>query len=291
MTYPRPLRAIICDADAWTRRPLAVAATDAGFEVLGEATAFADAGRDALRFDATLLVVTDASLGLDGVAALASLRTGDEPPEVVIVGDVHLREPAKAQGAFGVVERGDAEALALVLQEVRDLLVTGERRAAASGGDRRSGQDRRERQEWSKVTTERRSGEERRKGPRRAADRDGAAPEVHATATAVDEDVVAAAAGGDVAGTTTKEDDMPSVRELVASAAAAAAVSASTERRATDAAAAPGQATEDHRRDGGSAAATAGNGPGHHDPELHDAGDDSAAPLETRLPRRTRSAG
>ena len=70
------------------------------------------------------------------------------------------RPAAKGAGAFELAGKGDVEMLARIIAEVHELIVTGERRTAR---DRRNGQ-RRQRQDWSKVTHERRSGDDRRGG-------------------------------------------------------------------------------------------------------------------------------
>jgi hypothetical protein len=94
---------------------------------------------------------------------------------VLLTADLSISPRAVEAGAFAVARRTDAEMIERVLDEVRHLLETGERRTS---GDRRSGTDRRQVQDWSKVTSERRSGADRRAGLRREDDVTGTARKI-----------------------------------------------------------------------------------------------------------------
>lgn len=168
MPDARPLRAIVCDFDRWHRQVVTQLLDEAGFEVVAEAEHAVDATNQVRALQATLVVITVDALGLSGFDAVTHLRQGDDPPEVLVVaGDDSGRAAAKAAGAFDLAVKDHPDVLGRQIDEVRELLLTGERRAS---GDRRSGEDRRQAQDWSKVTTERRSGDERRGGLRREQD-------------------------------------------------------------------------------------------------------------------------
>ena len=168
MPDARPLKAIVCDVDAWNLRVLTTAVTDAGFEVLGEATTAIDAIRLAELLHPTLVLVAQEHVGLSALEVLPDLRAIPDAPEVIVVSiDGDARPTAKSAGAFDLAVKGDTDMLRRQLVEVRELLETGERR---NSSDRRSGNERRERQDWSKVTTERRSGTDRRGAYRREKD-------------------------------------------------------------------------------------------------------------------------
>lgn len=165
MPGARPLQAIICDFDGWHRQAVAQLLEEHGFEILGEAEFAVEALHLVEALHPTLVVITQESSGLSGLDALPELLAGDDPPEVLLLAnDDRARDAARAAGAFDLAVKGETDLIERLLDEVRELLETGERRSRA---DRRSGTDRREKQDWSKVTTERRSGEDRRAELRR----------------------------------------------------------------------------------------------------------------------------
>jgi chemotaxis response regulator CheB len=168
MSDTSSLTAIIADQDVWTRRAIGTAVIEAGFEVAAEAANVLDVLREVPYLHPQVVVLTIDSIGMNPLEIIAELRDGDEQPEIVVVAhDTSSREHARSVGAFDVVEQGDADQLLGVLGEIREIVETGERRRST---DRRTGRDRRVRQDWSKVTAQRRDGEERRRGPRRKAD-------------------------------------------------------------------------------------------------------------------------
>lgn len=173
----RSLRALICASDLVERRAMVVAARDAGFEVLDEVDNAARAIQLAPMLKPTFVLIANELYGMLGADAVRELRSisaeADLPPEVVLVSaDQGVREQAIDDGAHAVIPRDNPEALGRVVDEVKVLLETGERRGRA---DRRSGDDRRQVQDWSKVTRERRSGDDRRHGERRTPEEEAAA--------------------------------------------------------------------------------------------------------------------
>ena len=173
----RSLRALVCASDLVERRAMVVAARDAGFEVLDELDNAARAIQMAPLLKPTFVLIANELYGMLGADAVRELRAitteADLPPEVVLVSaDQGVREQAIDDGAHAVIPRDNPEALRRVVDEVKVLLETGERRGRA---DRRSGEDRRKVQDWSKVTRERRSGDDRRHGDRRTAEEEAAA--------------------------------------------------------------------------------------------------------------------
>jgi DNA-binding NtrC family response regulator len=167
MPDPRPLNAIVCDVDSWNRRVLAQLVEEAGFEILAETSHSIEALHMSKVVHPSLVVILNEQDGLSGIEALPDFLAADPSPEVLLVtGDTSLREQAKQRGAFDITLRGDLDMTMRLLNEVRELLETGERRVS---GDRRSGNERRQTQDWSKVTTERRV-RQRRAGSRREQD-------------------------------------------------------------------------------------------------------------------------
>ena len=172
------MTAIVCDPDAFTRASTAVLARNAGFDVLAEITYSIDAAHQVEVSGPSLVLILHEQSGLTGLDAIAELRATkpDLPPEVVLLtSDLSIRDRAIDHGGFGVALRTDPEMIERVLDEVRHLIETGERR---SSSDRRSGEDRRVGQDWSKVTQQRRSGDDRRQGLRREQDVTGKAREI-----------------------------------------------------------------------------------------------------------------
>lgn len=167
MPESRPLTAVVCDHDQLVLRATSAVLEELGFEILGDARNAVEAIREAEYLKPSLVVMTHEQVGLSGLEALPDLRRLDPPPEVVLIAleSQRIAEATREQGGFDVVEQGDGPMLQRVLEEARELLITGERRAG--GSDRRTGADRRVAQDWSKVISERRSGEDRRKGDRR----------------------------------------------------------------------------------------------------------------------------
>ena len=164
------MTAIVCDPDAFTRNSAALLARGAGFEVLAEIPYSVDAANTTERLQPSLVIILHEQGGLAGLDAVEEIRAArpEEPPEVLLLtSDVAIKDRALANGAYGIALRNDPEMIERVLGEIRYLLETGERRMS---NDRRSGEDRRVTQDWSKVTQERRGGGERRKGLRREDD-------------------------------------------------------------------------------------------------------------------------
>ena len=173
----RSLRALDCASDLVERRAMVVAARDAGFEVLDELDNAARTIQMAPLLKPTFVLIANELYGMLGADAVRELRAitteADLPPEVVLVSaDQGVREQAIDDGAHAVIPRDNPQALGRVVDEVKVLLETGERRGRA---DRRSGEDRRKVQDWSKVTRERRSGDDRRHGERRTPEEEAAA--------------------------------------------------------------------------------------------------------------------
>jgi DNA-binding NarL/FixJ family response regulator len=143
------------------------AAPDTGFEIADVAGNAVELLRLAEVHRPQAALVRNELAGMLGLEAVGELTARQPKVEVVLVTtDFSLEPTALAEGAFGVVLRGDFDGLEATLSALAEWL-GGERR---KGGDRRSGLERREEQDWSKVFSERRSGEDRRKGPRREAD-------------------------------------------------------------------------------------------------------------------------
>jgi DNA-binding NarL/FixJ family response regulator len=170
MPEARPLTAIVCDPDPFTRTSTAQLARQAGFDVLAEIAYAVDAAHNTEMARPSLVIVVHEQAGFSGLDAIGEIRaaTPDAPAEVLLLtSDGSVRDRAIDHGAFGIALRTEPEMIERVLGEIRHLLETGERRMT---NDRRSGDDRRQTQDWSKVTQERRGGVDRRKGLRREDD-------------------------------------------------------------------------------------------------------------------------
>lgn len=168
MPEARPLHAIVCDFDRWHRLSITQLLEEAGFSVVAEAEFAVEAIQQVVALHPTLVVITLETSGLSGLDAIPDLRGGDDPPEIILLAnDEKARDAAVAAGAFDLALKGDTDMIERQLDEVRELLETGERRTSS---DRRAGADRREKADWAKVTAERRSGDERRADLRREKD-------------------------------------------------------------------------------------------------------------------------
>jgi DNA-binding NarL/FixJ family response regulator len=170
MPEARPLTAIVCDPDPFTRASTALLARIAGFDVLAEIAYAVDAAHNTEMARPSLVLILHEQSGFSGLDAIPEIRAAvpDAPPEVVLLtSDASVRDRALERGAFAIAIRTEPEMIERVLGEARHLIETGERRMAS---DRRSGDDRRVVQDWSRVTQERRNGDDRRKGYRREDD-------------------------------------------------------------------------------------------------------------------------
>ncbi len=177
-----PLEAIICDPDAWSLRGIKPLVAAAGFTVVGEVGNAIEVIRLSELLHPALVVLSLELGGISGLEAIRDLRaigggdSGTEPPEVILVAlDDSARAAAKEAGAFELAVKGHGDLLERLLAEVAELIETGERRKAY---DRRSGDERREKQDWSKVTQERRDGTDRRGKLRREKDVTATAAEI-----------------------------------------------------------------------------------------------------------------
>jgi len=153
-------KALVCAADSMIRQTLASGVIQGGYELVGE-TDSGQATEELAKLVQPDLILIDNELpwrpGVEWVATLAD----DHPLAAIflIANDASIRDRAVTQGAFGVVYRYQLSELAGALGRAHAWLSDDTRRQV---GERRTGRDRRQRQEWSKVTTERRSGGDRR---------------------------------------------------------------------------------------------------------------------------------
>lgn len=168
-TYPPPHPALVVEPDADFAQALERILGDHGCEVASHVGSAVDAISVVRHVHPRIVVVTNELTGTTGVDALDGLRAESDvpglPETILVTHDLALREHGLAAGAFAVVDRTDSDALDEAVGDVVHLLETGERRSKVD--DRRAGEDRRQHQDWTKVTSERRSGEDRREGDRR----------------------------------------------------------------------------------------------------------------------------
>lgn len=138
--------------------------TDAGFEVVGQAETAVNAERLVGHFAPDIVVVENELVGMTGVEAMSYLREASPTSQfVLIVADDWTPTNRGEVGAFAVMTRGRLAELGSELGALDHWLDEHADRTAAEL-DRRTGRDRRIKQDWSKV------GWERRTGPRRTAD-------------------------------------------------------------------------------------------------------------------------
>lgn len=160
--------AMVGDPDELRRSALRAATAAAGFHVEFDSANPVDVLDQCGIAHPSLVLTGYAYFGMSGMELAERILATETPPVVVLVlDDMALRERALEAGCFAVAPAGDADALDRVLAEAQHFLTTGERRA---GDERRRGGDRRQHQDWSKVTQERRSGDDRRTGDRRTDD-------------------------------------------------------------------------------------------------------------------------
>lgn len=132
----------------------------AGFEVEG-VNDHPDGARRLIELVQPALVVLEHELGVgSGLVALPELHAALDGGEILFVSwDRDIRDQAVEAGAFGVVYKSDLDELPGALGRLVAWL---EGAADRPPGERRSGVDRRRRQDWQQVTRERRSGVDRR---------------------------------------------------------------------------------------------------------------------------------
>jgi DNA-binding NarL/FixJ family response regulator len=161
---------MVCDSDPLVSRTFGQLAADRGFDVCTPATNGAQLLDLIDVVHPSLVIVSNELPGMSGVEVLTIVQGLDDRPELVLVTtDEQATAEAMAAGALAVADRYDVSELAAAVDDAKVLLETGERRKVA---DRRSGLDRRQHQDWSKVISERRVAE-RRQGPRRAEESTG----------------------------------------------------------------------------------------------------------------------
>jgi DNA-binding NarL/FixJ family response regulator len=155
-----PLTAVVCEGKPDLLSVFVQLTTEAGFEVVGAVDKAIDAIEMAKMLSPALMVVDQDLPYLSGLEALPQLRQVAPGVEVLLVtGDETLHDEAMRAGAFGIVYKTKLHELSGALRRVKEFIETADERDPA---ERRTGKDRRQRQDWNKVTSERRSGRDRR---------------------------------------------------------------------------------------------------------------------------------
>jgi CheY-like chemotaxis protein len=154
------LTVLLCDVDPANRALTARAARVGGFDVAGETDHLPDALELARLTGPNLVVVTDEIPYAEGLGALRQFKESFPSTEVLLVTkDESIEGEARAAGAFGVLFRLKPDDYEGAFGRARTWLESADERPRA---ERRTGKDRRQREEWNKVTSERRSGSDRR---------------------------------------------------------------------------------------------------------------------------------
>jgi DNA-binding NarL/FixJ family response regulator len=166
-------RLVICNHDELELAVVRRLATEVGFEVVESADNAIELLRLAQVHRPDAAVVRNELSGIMGLEVVEDLVRLEPPVEVILLDiDPSLEQRGLDAGAFAVIPRRDIDALQAALGALREWLAAAERR---TGGDRRSGDERRRMQDWTQVFAERRGGDDRRMTPRRKADRQRAA--------------------------------------------------------------------------------------------------------------------
>ena len=136
--------------------------SEAGYEIVGEADTAFSGERLVAWFRPDVVVIENELTGIQGWEALPDLKAASPDSQLLlVVAEGWTRTDLGALGAFAVVTRAH---LAELVGELEDLDAwIAERSASAGVVDRRSGRDRRQHQDWSRV------GFEKRRIQRRAA--------------------------------------------------------------------------------------------------------------------------
>jgi DNA-binding NarL/FixJ family response regulator len=160
MSESTELTAIVCAHDAMVRQAAGAAVEQEAYRLAGEVSSGVDAVRLAELVKPDLIVLDNDLPGQPGIDWVPELHTTLPMTAILLVAnDEHIRERAMEYGAFGVVYRTELTELNGALRRARAWLSDPELHLP---GERRTGQDRRQIQNWGKVTSERRSGNDRR---------------------------------------------------------------------------------------------------------------------------------
>jgi hypothetical protein len=133
---------------------------DAGFEVVGQAEVAVNAERLIGYHEPDIVVVENELLGITGVQAMPDLHAASPSSQfVLVVADDWTPANRGEVGAFSVMTRSRLTELGLELGALDEWLQ--DNADSDVDGERRTGRDRRVKQDWSKVGWERRSGQRR----------------------------------------------------------------------------------------------------------------------------------
>jgi AmiR/NasT family two-component response regulator len=158
---------LVAHHDALKRALLSKAALAAGLRDVGEVETFTDllAMVGLVHPDIVVADRRTPGLGLDEIGELA--RTAAPGVIVVVTDEPPTAGTIRGAGAVAVATDGDHDSLV----EALDRAVVSLSAERGIGAGRRSGEDRRKHQDWSKVTSERRAGDRREDGDRRDGER------------------------------------------------------------------------------------------------------------------------
>ncbi len=131
-----------------------------GYELVGSAASALDALQLTSMTHPDLLVIDNALPTQPGIEWIPEFRElVPDAAIILIANDPGIRERAHETGVLGVVYRKQLTELDGTLNRAHRWLTNPETRQPF---ERRAGGDRRQQQDWTKVTHERRTGEERR---------------------------------------------------------------------------------------------------------------------------------
>lgn len=152
--------ALVCLNEPEARSLVLRLADEAGFEVVGAVDKAIDAIDLAAMVHPTVVLLDQELPGMNGLEAIPEIREAEPEAEVLLITrDERLHDEAMRAGAFGVVYKSRLPELSGALRRVTEFIESTPERGPS---ERRTGKDRRQQQDWSRVTSERRSGEDRR---------------------------------------------------------------------------------------------------------------------------------
>jgi DNA-binding NarL/FixJ family response regulator len=150
----------ICASDDMVRQVIAASVRQAGYDIRSETVQGADLVESCRYLGPDLIVVDNDLPWRSGIDWIPELRDAHPTTAILLVAnDPGIRDHAVESGAFGVVYKQQLSELDGALGRARAWLADPELRKP---GERRTGRDRRVRQDWNKVTSERRTGDDRR---------------------------------------------------------------------------------------------------------------------------------
>lgn len=153
------LTVLICDPDPAQRGAISQLAEENGFAVVGEVDRIHDGIEVGRLVGPNLAVISDELAYAEGLTGVREFHEALPSVEILfITRDESVTDEAREAGAFGVLYRDRLDELPGALGRVGEWIASADERPR---NERRTGRDRRTRQDWRQVTSERRQGDRR----------------------------------------------------------------------------------------------------------------------------------